>query len=126
MRGKKDTIIEIRTKSALFNAISDMNPIDNVILSWTLSPESICSQYEAVAPPLKRRVNSVKNALADGWEVRLCFDPIILVENWFEIYSRFFNELFVELNGNQIKNLDKSEFYSMVEYVDNFLRDEKG
>ena len=38
VKGKKDTVIEIRTKSALFNAISDMNPIDNVILSWTLSP----------------------------------------------------------------------------------------
>ena len=38
VKGKKDTIIEIRTKSALFNTISDMNPIDNVILSWTLIP----------------------------------------------------------------------------------------
>ena len=54
VKGKKDTIIEIRTKSALFNTISDMNPIDNVILSWTLSPESICRQYEAAAPPLKK------------------------------------------------------------------------
>ena len=116
VRGKKDTIIEIRTKSALFNAISDMNPIDNVILSWTLSPESICSQYEAAAPPLKRRVNSVKNALADGWKVRLCFDPIILVENWFEIYSRFFNELFVELNGNQIKDVTLGVFRMNKDY----------
>ena len=55
VKGKKDTIIEIRTKSALFNAISDMKPIDNVILSWTLSPESICRQYEAAAPPTRKK-----------------------------------------------------------------------
>ena len=116
VKGKKDTIIEIRTKSALFNAISDINPIDNVILSWTLSPESICSQYEAAAPPLKRRVNSVKNALANGWKVRLCFDPIILVENWFEIYSIFFNELFVELDGNQIRDVTLGVFRMNKDY----------
>jgi len=116
VKGKKDTIIEIRTKSALFNTISDMNPIDNVILSWTLSPESICRQYEAAAPPLKRRVNSVKNALANGWRVRLCFDPIILVHNWFETYSKFFKELFNELDCNQIQDVTLGVFRMNKDY----------
>ena len=105
VKGKKDTLIEIRTKSALYDAISDIDPTDNVILSWTLSPESICSRYEATAPPLKRRVNAVKNAITNGWKVRLCFDPIILVDGWFDTYSKFFNELFVEIDGYLIEML---------------------
>ncbi len=116
VKGKEDTIIEIRTKSALFNAISDMNPIDNVILSWTLSPDSICREYEAAAPPLKRRVNSLKNALANGWRVRLCFDPIILVHNWFETYSKFFKELFLELDCNQIQDVTLGVFRMNKDY----------
>ena len=38
--------IEIRTKSALISSIKDMRPLENVILSWTLSPQIICDSYE--------------------------------------------------------------------------------
>ena len=116
VKGKKDTVIEIRTKSALYDAISDIDPTDNVILSWTLSPESICSRYEAAAPPLKRRVNAVKKAITNGWKVRLCFDPIILVDGWFETYSKFFNELFIEIDGHLIRDVTLGVFRMNKDY----------
>ena len=122
VKGKKNTIIEIRTKSALFHAIRDIDPIDNVILSWTLSPEIICNQYEAAAPPLRRRVNAVKNALANGWKVRLCFDPVILVEDWIKIYTKFFQELFVEIDGNQIQDVTLGVFRMNKDYFNKIRR----
>ena len=57
----KDLIIEIRTKSALFSLIQDINPSKNIVLSWTLSPEIVCLKHESNSPPFLSRLNSAKS-----------------------------------------------------------------
>jgi len=76
--------MEIRTKSAGFNAISDIMPASNIILSWTLSPQKIIDVYELSAPSLISRIKAAKSALDKGWRVRICFDPILPFEAWEE------------------------------------------
>ena len=122
--GKKDTVIEIRTKSALFSSIADIDPSDNVILSWTLSPEKICAKYEAAAPPLNSRVNSVKNALERGWQVRLCFDPVLLVDNWLDIYTEFFQQLFQNIKGADIRDVTLGVFRMNKDYFNKIRKRE--
>ena len=58
----------------------------------------------------------MKNALANGWRVRLCFDPIILVHNWFETYSKFFKDLFPELDCNKIQDVTLGVFRMNKDY----------
>ena len=113
---KKDLIIEIRTKSALFPAIKDLDVVKNVILSWTLSPQIICDRYEYTAPPLKSRIRAVKQALAHGWPVRLCFDPVLLVDNWYEVYTEFFNQLFLEIQKDQLIDVTLGVFRMNKDY----------
>jgi spore photoproduct lyase len=122
--GKRDTILEIRTKSALFGAIKDIEPSENVILSWTLSPEPICAKYESTAPPLKSRVNAIKSALDSGWQVRLCFDPIILIDDWFEIYSLFLKRLFQEINGSHLRDVTLGVFRMNKDYFNRIRKRE--
>lgn len=83
---KEDLILEVRTKSANYIAIKNLKPSSNVILAWTLLPQEIIERYEKT-PNLSLRINTIKKAIYDGWKVRLSFDPIILVENWKEIYE---------------------------------------
>ena len=113
---KKDLIIEIRTKSALFPAIKDLDVVENVILSWTLSPQIICDRYEYTAPPLKSRIRAVKQALDHGWPVRLCFDPVLLVDNWYEVYTEFFNQLFLEIQKDQLIDVTLGVFRMNKDY----------
>ncbi len=113
---KKDLLIEIRTKSALFPAIKDLDVVKNVILSWTLSPQIICDRYENTAPPLKSRIRAVKQALDHGWPVRLCFDPVLLVDNWYEVYTEFFNQLFLEIQKDQLIDVTLGVFRMNKDY----------
>ena len=113
---KEDLIIEIRTKSALFPAIKDLDVVKNVILSWTLSPQIICDRYEYTAPPLKSRIRAVKQALDHGWPVRLCFDPVLLVDNWYEVYTEFFNQLFLEIQKDQLIDVTLGVFRMNKDY----------
>lgn len=83
--------LEIRTKST---NIPDTAPVDNVILAWTVSPESVIEAYEEGTPPLEARLRSIKEAIDKGWKVRLCMDPVLPLSigsgGWKEDMDRLF------------------------------------
>ena len=113
---KNNLKIEIRTKSALISAIKNLNAVDNVILSWTLSPELICERYEYTAPPLDRRIKAVRQAIDIGWPVRLCFDPVRLIDNWYEVYTGFFDQVFSKINVNRVTDVTLGVFRMNKDY----------
>ncbi|WP_330587568.1 spore photoproduct lyase family protein [Anaerocolumna sedimenticola] len=70
-----DLTIELRTKSANFHVLNHLKPINNFILAWTLTPDSIQKTYEHHTPALNVRLECIKKAITKGYTVRLCFDP---------------------------------------------------
>ena len=112
----KKIIIEVRTKSTNFKLIENIDSNENIILSWTISPEIICKSYEHSAPPLSKRIAAIKSAIDKGWKVRLCIDPVINIENWESIYTRFFLYLFQNVDSKKIFDLSIGTFRMNKEY----------
>lgn len=108
--------IEIRTKSANFKAISDIKCCENVILAWTLSPEEIVSEFEKNTPALKQRLDSVCEAIDNGWKVRLCFDPLLYVKDWRALYRKCVETTFEAINGREINDVSIGVFRVSKEY----------
>ncbi len=120
--GKSNLKIEVRTKSAFFQSLKTIPPSKNVVLSWSLSPNSVSEKYEKRTPPLKSRLNSVKAAMQKGWEVRLCIDPIIMVDNYDQIYCEFIDELFSEIDGLRLKDVTLGVFRMNKDYFNRILK----
>ncbi len=121
---RKNLIIEIRTKSAFFHSIKNLEPSKNIILSWTLSPEEVCKEYEISAPSLEMRLKSVSDALKMGWSVRLCFDPILLIENWESIYNQFIDKVFNQIEINNIRDITLGVFRMNKDYFNRIKKRE--
>lgn len=85
--------IEIRTKSAAIKALIPFTPAPNVILAWTLSPESVAKQFEHGTPSTEARIKSIKIAQEHGWNVRICLDPILRTTGWQEHYPELINHM---------------------------------
>lgn len=85
--------VEIRTKSDNYRAISDLHPQSRVVLSWTLSPEGIAAAYERGTASFKNRLFALRAALADGWRVRVCLDPLLRIAGWREAYEECIDEI---------------------------------
>ena len=113
---KKNLNIEVRTKSSNFKMIGTLNPNENVILSWTVSPEEICKSYEHLAAPISKRVKAIQSALDNGWKVRLCIDPIMKIDNWENIYTDFLSFLFQNVDGKKIFDLTLGTFRMNKDY----------
>jgi spore photoproduct lyase len=118
--------IELRTKSANFSALEDIEATGNVILAWTLSPASIVRTYEKKTPPLEARLAAITNAIEAGWNVRLCFDPMLRVSRWRESYSELISTVFTTLPGDSLYDISIGVFRMNQDYLDNIqsLRDD--
>ena len=115
-REEEDLLIEIRTKSAHLNALDGIHPHPRAVLAWTLSPPAVAAGYEKLTPAPQRRLEAAARALAQGWEVRLCFDPVIPVPGWRDIYREFFAETFATLHPEAIRDASIGVFRMNGEY----------
>lgn len=109
--------IEIRTKSANFHAIKDIAPSPNVILAWTLSPDIITNNFEHNTPPLQSRLKAITEAMTNGYQVRLCFDPMLYVYDFYAIYKEFISEVFSVINYEQLFDVSIGVFRVSNDYL---------
>ncbi|GBF50073.1 hypothetical protein LPTSP4_15960 [Leptospira ryugenii] len=112
--------IEIRTKSANFQMLRDVEAIPNAIFAWTLSPQEFRESIENKTPSLKNKITSAKLAVAKGWKLRLCLDPLLREPNWKELYTGLVEELGKSFLPEQVFDISigsfrmNSEFYAEI------------
>jgi spore photoproduct lyase len=113
---RQNLILELRTKSSNYAAIKEIPPASNFILAWTLSPDEIVKKYETNTPSLKARLSAASKALEDGWNVRICIDPIIMVEGWKDIYKGLIEIIRQNLPLEKIYDISLGTFRMNSEY----------
>lgn len=113
-----DLLIEIRTKSAAYRAIRDLQATDRVVLAWTLSPQEVIDRYEKGTPPLRQRLQAVQTAIKDGWPVRLCFDPVLAVKDWQTAYAHLIEETFSQIDPASVRDVTVGVFRMTRSYFD--------
>ena len=120
--GQPDLTIEIRTKSAAYRSIADLEPRQNVVFAWTLLPENIAREYELKAPPLAARLRAVLQALEAGWPVRLCLDPLLLIPDWRQVYGNFLDWLADNLPFDKLHDVSVGVFRMNAGYLKNIRK----
>lgn len=100
---RPELTVEIRTKSDNFRAIRDLEPAENVVLSWTMSPEGVAASYERGTASFKNRLFAARAAADAGWRLRICFDPLLKVKGWRRMYAECVSELFKRVPSSSIE-----------------------
>ncbi len=114
----KNIKVEIRTKSANFQAIANLTPINNITLAWSILPEKIIKKFENKTPSLKQRITAIQNAIEKGWNVRLIFDPIIITKDYeIEEYISFIKEISSKIDKNAITDIGIGNFRMNPSYL---------
>jgi spore photoproduct lyase len=85
--------LELRTKSVNIKSILDLEPLDNVIVSFSLSPEQEAKQYDLKTPPTKLRLKAIKQLSDKGFQIGLHFDPVIYSPDYLEKYQELIEDV---------------------------------
>lgn len=94
--------LEVRTRSAHTDIIRKRPPLPNVVLAWSLSPPEIAARYEKKAPGPAERIRAAREAIDSGWRVRLCFEPIIRIQDWEAVYGALVEDMLGQLPSEKI------------------------
>lgn len=85
------------TKSTNIHYLEDL-PTTNVLMTYSLNPESIADLWEGkwddgvrITPNIKEHLDASMRTQQLGFEVRWRVDPIMPIDGWSEIYRYFFN-----------------------------------
>ncbi len=95
--------LELRTKATNLEQLSSVSGIDNVVISWTFSPQVIIDNYEHKTPSLEERISAAEEVQKAGYNVGICLDPIIKCEDWHNNYNVMLNMLLDRLDIKKIK-----------------------
>jgi len=80
-------VFEFKTKSTeVSHLIGVERPLPNVVVSWSLNPDSICRGEELGAPGLSDRLEAMSAVAEKGYRVGIHFDPMIAVPGWEDLY----------------------------------------
>lgn len=111
-------LAEVRTKSANRQYYLNHEPTDRLVFAFSLAPDAIIRRYERRTPSLDSRLTAIETALERGFNVRLCFDPVIISRETDDSYPPFFQTVFERIDPERI--LDAS--YGFFRLPDTFFR----
>ena len=85
---QSNAVLELKTKSdQITNLLNHPDPT-NIIVSWSLNPQTIIDQEEKGTPGLAQRLESARACMEKGYRIGFHFDPIILIPDWEEAYRQ--------------------------------------
>ncbi|MGD0077903.1 MAG: spore photoproduct lyase family protein [Sedimentisphaerales bacterium] len=92
---QKNAKLILLTKSDNVDNLPDLDHNGRTILSWSLNPGEISSLFELNVPSPDERVVAMQKCANAGYPLRAVIMPIVPVEGWQSIYTRFL-EKFLE------------------------------
>ena len=90
------------TKSDNIKHLLEINPHNQVIVSFSLNAGDVASRWEKGAPPVERRIEAGRKLSETGYEVRIRIDPMVPVENWISHYKRLIDHIFNNFTPSRI------------------------
>ena len=82
------------TKSNNIRYLLEINPHDQVIMSFSFNADEVARRWERDAPPVARRIEAAKELTKAGYEVRIRIDPIVPVPDWESHYVGLIDRIF--------------------------------
>lgn len=102
MKRNPHAVLELRTKSANTRILESLEPLKNVVVSFTVSPEDSAKKYDLKAPSTSLRLKAIQKISQLGFQIGLHFDPIIYSDNLFSDYRSLIHQLSLVCDLSQI------------------------
>lgn len=109
--------IECRTKCGRTDLWKKISPGKNFIFAFTLSPRTVIERYEHRTSSLEERLRCVDAAIAAGFQVRLCFDPMIYLEGWREHYQDMIDHVIKRIPMEKLYDVSAGSFRISQDYL---------
>lgn len=102
--------ITFPTKFAFVDPLLNLNHNNRTIIRMSVNPQEIISKVEFGTSKLNDRIEATNKLKKAGYKLGILIAPVIMVENWKELYS----ELIKYLEGNLSEKVKKEAFFEII------------
>lgn len=97
--------LELRTKSVNIKPLLELEPLENIIVTFSLSPAHRIKRTDLKTPSLKHRLQAIATLAEKGYRIGIHMDPVIYEDNFKETYDELLGELLDILPQEQLEYL---------------------
>lgn len=97
--------LELRTKSTNVRELLRQQPLPNVVVAFSFTPEVISQAVEYKVPALDKRLRAMQQVAEQGWQIGLRFDPIIYASNYKLLYKELTESVFAHVQAHQVHSV---------------------
>ena len=102
--------LELRTKSTQIRSLLNRQPLQQCVVAFSLSPDSVADKVEAKAPSLAKRLEAANKLQQQGWPIGLRFDPLIYQHDYQQHYRQMFEQVFQQIDADQVHSVSLGVF----------------
>ena len=106
----QNAFLEIRTKSVNIKPLFKFKPSKNIIIAYSINPQSVIEKFEEKTPNFEKRLNALKKIQEKGWNIGLRFDPIFISKKNKNEYLIFLERIFSKLDCSLIHSVTIGKF----------------
>ncbi len=88
-----EIVFEFKTKSDNVENLLKTEPLKNIVVSWSLNPQTIIDLEEHNTASLSERLEALRKVQEAGYKIGIHFDPIIITDNWEEEYRGLVDDI---------------------------------
>lgn len=115
-------LLELRTKSVATRPLLEREPLENVVVAFSFTPEAIREKLEHGVPPVSDRIAAMKTLAERGFKVGLRFDPLVYHRGFREAYEELFTEIFGALPRESLHSVGLGAFRLPKPYYERMFR----
>ena len=106
----KKGYLTLPTKFDMVDDILPLNHNGKIIIRMSVNPEEIINKVEFGTSRLDKRIEAINMLSEAGYKIGIIIAPVILVDNWKELYQNLIKKLNVELS----EKAKKSAFFEII------------
>ena len=112
------------TKFDMVDPLLNLKNKEKVIVRMSMNPEEIINRVEFGTSRLNERIKAINKLKEAGYKVGVLIAPIILVDNWKELYEELIKKLSEELSENVKKDAIFELIFMTYSYVHKMINQE--
>ncbi len=112
------------TKFDMVDPILSLDHQGKIVIRMSVNPEEIINKVEFGTSRLKGRIKAINQLKEAGYPIGILIAPVILVENWKELYLQLIQRLFFELSEKVKKDVFFEVIFMTYSYVHTKINEE--
>lgn len=110
-------LLTFPTKFDMVDPILDLNHDGKIIVRMSVNPQEIISKIELGTSPLKNRLQAINKLKQAGYRVGILIAPVVLVENWKNLYEDLIKNLYENLSAEVKRDVFFEVIFMTYSYV---------